>query len=204
MPEFKIEHDFAGALKKTQTLKALPRAFKKVVTGWAAESVRVLKRSAQDMKKSGPGRKTGDLARNVGMEIGREEDAYKVAVGTGVGDTKSVVYARIQDEGGTIHKKDKKLTIPLPGVKGLIKNYPGGFFIKSRAGNVLYVIPRWQKVRGGENSRRGGFTPLFVLKDEVKIPASYWFSGPMRTRLEYLEEAARPENVLKIAEMIVD
>jgi hypothetical protein len=202
--EFKIVRDFSAAIRKTQALKAVPRAFKRVITGWAAETVQVLKRSATDMKKSGPGRKTGQLARSVGMEISAAEEAYKVTVGTGVGRGLASKYARIQDEGGTIHKKDKMLTIPLPGVKGTIRNFPGGFFFKSKAGNVLYVMPRWKKVRGGENSKSAGFTPLFVLKDQVTLPATMWFTGPMRTRLEYLEEAARPENVLKVAQMIAE
>jgi hypothetical protein len=204
--DFKITRDFSEALRKTQVLKALPRAFKKVVTSWGAESVRVLKRSAAGMQKSGRGRKTGDLARNVGMEIGREENAYRTLIGTGVGNTKSVVYARIQDVGGTIRPKNKKyLAIPLPGTKGVPKNFPDAFVIRSRGGSLLIVQRKWKKVRGGENYRQSSeLVPLFVLKNEVRLPATYWFSGPMRQRIEYLEEAARPENVLKLAEMTVD
>lgn len=192
--------DMAGAIRKTQVLKAIPSTSKRIIAKWLAETVVALKRSANRQQRSGPGRHTGQMARNIGMEIEGTDISHKALVGTGVGGTQSVKYASIQDQGGTIRKKDKKLTIPLPGVKGRIANYPGGFFIKSKRGNVLYVIPKWGKVRGGENSKRKGFTPLFVLKDEVTIPASGWFTLPMSGRELLLSALMNPEAVYKAAE----
>jgi hypothetical protein len=202
----KIEKDFTGAIRKTQALKSAPKAFKRIVTGWAADTVKELKRSAMDMKKSGSGRKTGQLARGVGMEIGKEEEAYKVLVGTGVGGGLTSKYAKIQDEGGTIRPKNKKyLAIPLPGTKGVPANFrPDSFVIKSKTGNLLIVQRKWKKVRGGENSRQTGqLIPLFVLKKEVTLPATRWFSRPMAQRLAYLEAITTPEYVLAEAEKMV-
>ncbi len=203
MAEFKIEKDMTGALKKTQALANVPKAFKKTVTAWAADSVKELKRSASDMKKSGPGRKTGQLARSVGMKVtGDAEKSMSVAVGTGVGGTLASKYAKIQDEGGTIKPKNKKyLAIPLPGTKGVPANFPDAFIIKSKKGNLLIVQRKWKKVRGGENSRQtNNLELLFALKKEVTLPATQWFSRPMRQRLAYLEAMTTPERIYEEAE----
>jgi hypothetical protein len=202
----KIEKDFSGAIRKTQAAKNVPVVFKRGVTEWAAETVRELKRSAALRQRSAQfgGKKTGQMGRNVGMQIAGSENEYKVAVGTGVGGTETVKYASIQDEGGVITKKNKMLTIPIGGVQGTIKNYPGGFFIKSRQGNVLYVVRKWAKDRGGASYHQtSGLIPLFLLRNSVTIPASHWFSTPMAWRLQVLEEYAKPENLMRIAEMMV-
>jgi hypothetical protein len=201
MPELKITRDAAEAMRKTAAMKAMPRAVKKIITRWGAESVKDLKDRARNMQKSGRGRKTGPQARRNGMTIGASEQFFKTEVGTGVGGGITSKYARIQDEGGIIRKKDKMLTIPLPGVKGTIANYPGGFFIKSKAGNVLYVIPRFRKARGSagsisDYSRSGGLKPLFILKDQVTIPPTRWFSNPMSYRLAILDGMLGEGNVL--------
>lgn len=81
-------------------------------------------------------------------------------------------YAHIHEHGGTITPKAAQyLTIPLPGATGLtagrgpgrrIRDFPGGFFFRSRAGNLIYA-------RG----RGRGLPPLtlFLLRKSVRIPA---------------------------------
>ena len=96
-----IKRDFSGAFHKTAVLKRIPKAEKHVVSLWATDTVMMLKKRAASMQKSGKGRKTGQLARNVGMESSLREDDFKIVIGTGVGRTLSVKYAKIQDEGGT-------------------------------------------------------------------------------------------------------
>lgn len=188
-----IKADFSGAFHKTAVLKSVPKATKHALTQWATDTVMMLKKRAASMQKSGKGRKTGLLARNIGMESSVGEVAYKIVIGTGVGRTQSVKYASIQDAGGTIKAKKKKLTIPLGSTKGLIRNFPGGFFFKSKAGNLLYA----QRVGKGKRAR---IKPLFVLKDQVTLPATHWFSGTADARGKDLAEVMKPAHVLKIAE----
>ncbi len=189
----RLTADFAGAFRKTAVLKRLPKASKHVIGQWAADTVLMLKRRASSMQKSGKTKHTGYLSRNIGMEASVGDAAYKVILGTGVGRTQSAVYASIQDKGGVIKKKDKHLTIPLGSTKGRIRNFPGGFFFKSKSGNLLYA----QRAGSG---KRAQIKPLFVLKDQVTIPATHWFSGITGLREKDLTEALKPEHVLKVAE----
>ena len=76
------------------------------------------------------------------------------------------IYARIHEHGGIIKAKNVKyLTIPLPAAGGRdtsdarIRDFPGGAFIKSKAGNLLYI--------DGESGE-----PLFLLRESVTISAS--------------------------------
>jgi hypothetical protein len=191
MSDAKITVDLTGAIRKTQALKAIPSAFKYQVTSWVADTILELKRSAAGMQASGPGRKTGQMARNIGHEIKGTDAAFEVIVGTGVGGKQSVVYAGIQDRGGTIHKKNKRLTIPFPGVKGFAREYQDTFVIKSKAGNTI-ICQR--------QGKKGKLKPLFLLRDEVTLPATHWFSGPMAQRLAYLAAMTTPEAVFEVAQ----
>ena len=65
----KFTADFSRAFRKTQVLYGLPKAVKRQATTWSSETLRLLKRSASNMQKSGRGRKTGQLARNVGRRL---------------------------------------------------------------------------------------------------------------------------------------
>jgi hypothetical protein len=188
-----IKADFSGALHKTAVMVRLPKATKHVLTQWATDTVMMLKKSAAAMQKSGPGRKTGLLARNIGMQATPSEDLYKILIGTGVGGTQSVKYASIQDQGGVIKAKKKYLTIPLGSTKGLIRNFPGGFFFKSAAGNVLYALRVGSK-------RNPKIKPLFLLREQVTLPATHWFSGITDARAKDLAEAMKQGNILKVAE----
>ena len=195
MDSLKFERDITLALKKTEIVKNIPRAARKIATRWAAESVEILKRSAASLQRSGKGRHSANLSKNIAMETRLAGEDLHVAVGTGVGPAKNVIYARIQDEGGTIRKKDKRLTIPLGQTEGRIANYQGGFWITSRAGNVLYC----QRIGKGPRAK---IKPLFVLRDQVRLPATHWFSGPMRRQLEALDQTMSPDYVYMQAEVM--
>jgi len=113
---------------------------------------------ARNMANGLAPRKTGSLTRSIIM--------YPTSPTTYVDIGSNLVYARIQDLGGEIRPKSGKyLTIPLPGVRGSIRSHSGGFFIRSKAGNLLYV-----KKAGN------GIKPLFVLKDSVKIKGNRYLS----------------------------
>lgn len=126
---------------------------------------------------------TGELARNPKATLLEVEGAIKSS-----GAFLDLVYADIQDRGGTIYPKNvKNLAIPLsatakvPGKwprtwprgpdKPKVKDFVRGtlFFHKSKKGNKLLV----EKTRTGTVGPRGGrkieITPHYVLKPEVTI-----------------------------------
>jgi hypothetical protein len=212
-----VRADFTGAQQKMGALASTPRAMRFQATRWATDTVKALKRSAASMQKGhkmGHG-KTAQLGRAVGMRVASAGNrSLIVSVGTGITSPNPVKYARIQDEGGTVTAKNARftiqniagkptlgpyLTVPLKGVKGRMKDYPGSFVIRTKKGTLLAVMQKWGKVRGGENSKRKGIIPLFVLKYSVNIPASRWFTGVIDYREPLLHEMMDPAVVYNIA-----
>jgi len=185
-----IRVDLEAAKKLMGELYGLPHATNHIINQWAADTVAMLKRRASGMKKSGAGRKTGHMARNIGMTNLKGQGQRELVIGTGVGNTKEVVYARIQDKGGEIKAKKKYLTIPFPGVMGSARDYVGAFFIKSKTGKLMLC----------ERKGKGGIRPLFLLKTSVKIPPTEWFSGIVNPRVRDLDELLTPDNVVKTAQ----
>lgn len=117
-------------------------------------------RIGQEMRNKAAGlapRKSGGLRRSIKtIPSSFFQIKDQVEVGT------NLKYAQIQDKGGTITpKRGQYLTIPLGGTRGSPRNHPGGFFIKSKAGNLLYVI----------KTGKTGIKPLFVLKKSVTLRA---------------------------------
>jgi hypothetical protein len=193
----KFTSDFSGAKRKTQAMKNIDKANRYQMEKWNSETVKELKKSAKAMKKSA--NKTGQLARNVGGETkSNGQGLTQTAVGTGVGGTGTVPYADIQDQGkysktksGVIKARNKKfLTIPLGGTKGTAANFPNSFIMKTSKGNLLIC----------EKKGEHGLRALFLLRRQVAIPASNWFSGPLEKRLEVLEMMVSPEAVWPVAE----
>lgn len=168
-----VKADFSGAIRKTATLLKLNKAHKFVATEWAADTVRILKMRARAMQKSiSPWKKkTGQLARNIGMLVGAQEDRWTVAVGTGIGGTQSVRYAKIQDEGGTTHPKVTK------------RMRRWAWFMYHETGNDMYK----------------GIALTSKKKLDVKIPASHWFSGVLEYRERDLSEMMDPDHVMRVA-----
>lgn len=195
--EFKV--DLGGAIRKTAILKLIPRAALKQLQRFGANSVKELKRVAAGMKKSGQGRKSGQLARAVGMRM--NADQRMLTVGTNVQKQTDVKYARIQDEGGTIRPKGHPyLAIPLKGIKDRPKDHPNAFVIETKRGSVLLVERQWSRAGGaGKGWRGSGYKPgiraLFALVPEVTLPATRWFSGTMM-RMDSLLPGYMSEKVL--------
>jgi len=206
----KCKVDLGGASRKTAILKEIPRAALKQLQRFGANSVKELKRVAAGMKRSGSGRKTGQLARAVGMRM--DNASRTLVVGTNVRKETDVKYARIQDEGGTIRPKGHPyLAIPLKGIKDRPKDHPEAFVIETKKGNVLLVERvwgtagarsgkgvSWSKTRKG-GWRGSGYKPgiraLFALVPEVTLPATRWFTGTM-ARMDSLLPGYMSEKVL--------
>lgn len=114
--------------------------------------------------------KSGDLSRSIDF-FPRTPGAMGdfVRVGT------NKVYARVQDYGGRLRPKTSKyLTIPLPGTRGRIRNYPNGFFVKSKKGNLLFV----------EKQGKKGIKPRFVLKQSVHIKGKPYLSKAFKRMIQ--------------------
>jgi len=182
-----IKIDLAGALLKTAALAKTPQAARKCLQRWGSETVLVLKRSAGGMKGSRGGRKSGQLARAVGMKM----TGNVLTVGTNVQKQTDVKYAKIQDEGGDIVPRTKKfLTIPFPGVKGRATDYKGqSFFITTKSGALLLCMKKGKT----------GIKPLFLLTKWVRIKPSHWFSRPMFEQMPALNQYMDPDFVYDVA-----
>jgi hypothetical protein len=190
-----IKIDLAGALLKTAALAKTPQAARKCLQRWGSETVLVLKRSAAGMK--GSGRKTGQLARSVGMKMA----GNVLTVGTNVQKQTDVKYAKIQDEGGDIVPRTKKfLTIPFPGVKGKATDYKGkSFFMKTKSGALILAMLTFGKSKGSSFLGGGGIKPLFLLTKWVRIKPSHWFSRPMFEQMPALNQYMDPDFVYDVA-----
>lgn len=181
--EARLTLDVSGALRKNNTIRAFPGAVKYVLTKWGGETLKHIKRGLAGPRLN---TRSGHLKRNVGMNVGEGQ----LDLGTKVGNTGEVVYARILERGGAIRaKKAKYLTIPFPGVKGLARNFPDSFVIKSKSGALLIV----------QKDGKGRLKPLFLLKKEVKIPAFNWLSGSVADRRAELDRAVDEKNILNTA-----
>jgi hypothetical protein len=180
-----IKIDLAGALQKTATLSKTPQAARKCLQKWGSETVLVLKRSAAGMK--GSGRKTGQLARAVGMKMA----GNVLTVGTNVNKQTDVKYAKIQDEGGDI----------FPGVKGKATDYKGkSFFMRTKTGALILAMATFGKTKGASFLGGGGIKPLFLLTKWVRIKPSHWFSRPMFEQLPILNQYMDPDFIYDVAQ----
>ncbi|TFG39836.1 MAG: hypothetical protein E4H44_01325 [Candidatus Aminicenantes bacterium] len=188
-----VKADMTGAMAKSAILREMPAAFIKNANAWGADTVRFIQQSY----------KGGNVFKRPPKEIDQNlGDTYKetgpmagiITLGTGGYVGKSpVVYARIQDEGGTIHAKKKFLTIPFPGVRGIAANFPDSFIVKSKKGNLIIA----QK-----NGK--GIKPLFLLRNQVTLPARRWFTNPIDARRPVLDEMMGPDAIWARAEKLAN
>ncbi len=130
---------------------------------------------------SPPGVLTGTLRRSIQLDQGKlGESVPSVRVGT------SVPYAKIQEFGGTILAKDKRLTIPLSARAARLRaTYPdlrsieGLTVIKIHGHTFLVRDPR-KRTKGFKERRAApkkgeGLELLFLLADKLTLPARPYF-----------------------------
>lgn len=171
-----IQIDGVTNLEKVSAeLRRINGKFISTVTDNIRKAVAALHRQVDENIK-GPiiKRRTGNLARSLRSDV----DTTSSQVTGTVGVLKTP-YAAILELGGTITGKPW-LTIPLSGVNRPSSAHPGGetgltarevidqggFFLKSKAGNLLIV----------QRNKKGNITPIFVLKRQVEIPAFGYLS----------------------------
>jgi len=180
-------------LIKRLAMKRIPAAQRRQLTIWLTETQYDLMRSAAMMQKSGRGKKSSSMSRNIGFEIKGSPDNYHGLIGTGVNKTMSIKYAQIHDKGGTITAKKKYLTIPFDGVLGKARSFKNTFVAKGPSGGLVM----FQKQGKGKNA---SVIPLFFLKRSVTLPATGWFSKVIVNRYQDLQDMMSPEAVLAAAE----
>lgn len=190
--------DFTGAFLKTATMKNIPRATKYQATSWSSDTLRLLKRSATNMQKSGQGRKTGQLARNTGQQITVDDKGFRILLGTGVGGTQSVKYAQIQDKGGTTH----------PRVTDKMRKWAWAMHYAMFPREIRGMGLRGRERKGAQATwNNTSFYKAIALTKksvlDVTIPASNWFTGVIDARQPILGEMMKPEAVLQVAERMV-
>jgi hypothetical protein len=198
-----ITADFSGAIAKTMALKAVPQAAKRQATQWASQTVQDLKRSASQQQKSWfPGQAKGQMSRNIGMQVGVSPGLWTIAIGTGVGNTVSVKYAKIQDEGGVTHPrvtpKMRRFAWAMAYGGAAARAEKKFRAVFKRAGRGM---ARTAGAQAGQ--RTFGMWRAIALTDKatltVHIPASHWFTSVIDRREPALAEMMSPEVVFNVA-----
>jgi len=136
---------------------------------------------------------SGGIKDNIRSEVVGEGADVVARIGV-VG--KPAVYAGVQegmDKKGntrtstTIKKKGPHLTIPLSFAKGKgrrpkVSDFTGTFTRRSKAGNLII----FQKIAEG-------IRPLFVLKDQVKVPATPFLRPALGANLTFILSTLKKE-----------
>jgi hypothetical protein len=177
--EIKIIADFSGQIKKSATIAKLPAAFFKNAESWASQTVLYIKQSYKGGQVFR--RPPKEFDQRLGMKVNKTgAESAEILIGTGeyIGKPK-VVYAEIQERGGTIKPtKAKALAIPFPGVTGSTSQYRGrSFILPSLKGWNVGII-----AMAKEGKRSTKIIPLFLLRKQVTLPARRWFSTPINAR----------------------
>lgn len=189
-PSVSIKVDMAGAMRKTATLRSIPRAFRRQGQDWASKTVRYIKQSY----KGGAvfRRPPAEFDARLDMRVKMQDEELLIVIGTGTEiGLEEVKYARIQEEGGTVRPIGHPfLTIPLPGVKGSASQYPHAFLAVTARGQWLLAEPKGKT----------GIRPLFLLRRQVTLPARRWFSRPIAQRQSELTQMMSEDAVWARAE----
>lgn len=189
-----IKSDFTGAMSKTLAVARIPQATRLQVERWGSETVKMMKLRVKDMKKSGAG--TGHLWRNINFMVEGSQETWRalLGTGTGVGAMDNVKYASVQDKGAIIRAKKKYLTIPFPGVKGRASNYDC-FPLKTPSGAMILF-----KATHNKAGTKTTLTPLFLLRRQVTVPGTGWFSTTLAIRKPALDAMMAPGAVFGVAQ----
>ena len=141
-------------------------------------------------------KRSGDLTTAIINSVTVAGTTMKTIEGT-IG-APGIIYARIQEEGGTIKAKSGKfLCIPLPSaldgnglpLKSSPRDWPNTFCARSRAGNLIIF------------QRRGtSIVPMYVLRESVTIPPRLGMKKTLDAGLPYFVERAMDQMVKAVRE----
>lgn len=180
-----------GAKAKVDILnKAASKAIGRQLTRWGGQAKIQIFRNVTGgiVGKYKGGRRSGDLGRSIDFKPREILGHYQLTIGS-----YGVKYARILEEGGTITPKRKKfLTIPMPGVKGMARNYPDAFFVRTVTNN-LFLAKKY---------RKNDWKPLFVLVKKAEIPAFHWLQKSVDQKRSLLDRMLSKQELLRVAKGI--
>ena len=149
-------------------------------------------------------RRTGNLAKSMGFRVYRDDNGnLESQIGSGATlQTNRMIYANILETGGIIRPvKARMLAIPIGEAKtpaGVARfkprqitssGYDSSFIRRSQAGNLILFGAK-------KGMGKTSITPLFLLKDKVKIPEFRY----MATTVEQTQGQAVNDIVDKIRE----
>lgn len=166
----------------SQTSSAVERAMAKGVMRAAQETTGIIRKNIY----SGMRGRTGDLARSF-KETFLGEKGGSVSAGS----FSDLSYARIQEEGGTIHPRTRRyLAVPL--VRTPVGKWPRHFsdlvLVRSRRGNLLLA----------RVSKSGRMTPHFVLKPSVRLRGRGYLAASIREAQAAASEAVGAQLALEV------
>ena len=130
-------------------------------------------------------KRSGNLAQSIIQSVQVTGGTLADTVGTIGSD---MIYARIQEFGGTIHAKNAQfLTIPLPAaldssglpLKSKARDWPNTFCRRSKAGNLIIFQTRGTSI-----------VPLYVLKESVVIPPRLGMGKMLQAGMGYFVDRA--------------
>ena len=173
-----ITADFSGAIAKTKTVMALPKGARYQLEAFSSETIRELRHSVQKLHMTGRGRNktSGSMLRNIGREFSVGEDSYKLTIGTGVGSTKAVKYAAIQDAGGTTH----------PRVTPKMRKWAWRMFYLSKK-----LEPKYRAIALTKK-----------LRLDVHIKGSHWFTSVINRREPVLKQMMDERKIAYVAKQL--
>lgn len=144
-----------------------PEELADVFTEWAEQDLN--KAVQRNLNGAVLKRRTGALARQTTTVVTQDATSITATVQS------TSAHSTIHEFGGTIRARTGSyLTVPLPaakdsrGVARPIRSFSNTFFQRSRKGNLI-LFRNLGAVRTG-----AGIEPLFVLKEQVKIPRRPW------------------------------
>jgi hypothetical protein len=181
----------AQGAAKHNTTRALPKAVRYILQGWAGDTVKHVKEGLAGRYLN---RRSGHLANAVGKRLDRSGEVTTAYLGTNVaGKVKDVPYAKIQDEGGTIvPRRARALAVPIPPTKGLPRNFPNLTMIR-RVGKPPLLV---------EITPKGAWKIRFVLLQSVTLKPSRWWSNPWDEMKAVLRRRMDDDQVLAVAEKL--
>jgi hypothetical protein len=199
MFEVKVKLDLTGQMAKSAILRKVPAAFKRNATDWGSQTIRYIMKSYKggNVFKRPP----NEIDRNLAYTYTPAGDGAILTLGTGgfVGKN-PVIYAKIQEEGGTTH----------PRVTDRMRKWAWAMHYKGFRSEIKGLGLRGATKRGAWETWRGigdiykGIALTKQSQLTVKLKARHWFSRPIGERRPELDRIMAAESVWATASKMAE